>query len=50
VRVLMPGLVIMPDLHDIQDARIVGLQHVNNSYPGATANHGQPARRRSPLS
>ena len=39
--VIVPGLVSMPDLHDIQDARIIRLQHVNNSQPGATANHAQ---------
>jgi hypothetical protein len=45
VRVVLPGLVFMsglvPDLHDIQDARIIRLQHVNNSHPGATASHAQ---------
>jgi hypothetical protein len=47
VRVVLPGLVSMsglvplPGLHDIQDARIIRLQHVNNSHPGATANHAQ---------
>jgi hypothetical protein len=45
VGVLMPGLVTMPgfvpDPHDIQDAWIIPLQHVNNSHPGATANHAQ---------
>jgi hypothetical protein len=47
VRVVVPGLasmsglVLVPDLHDIQDARIIRLQHVNNSHPGATANHAQ---------
>jgi hypothetical protein len=40
--VTMPGLVTMPDLHDIQDARIIRLQHVNNSHPDATANYPQP--------
>ena len=39
--VTVPGLVSMPGLHDIQDARIIGLQHVNNSHPGATANLAQ---------
>jgi hypothetical protein len=42
--VTMPGLVTMSDLHDIQDARIIRLQHVNNSHPGATANHAQPGQ------
>jgi hypothetical protein len=47
VRVVLPGLVSMsglmlvPGLHDIQDARIIRLQHVNNSHPSATANHAQ---------
>jgi hypothetical protein len=36
-----PGVVSMPGLHDIQDARIIRLQHVNNSHPGATANRAQ---------
>jgi hypothetical protein len=40
--VTMPGLVTMSDLHDIQDARIIRLQHVNNSHPDATANYPQP--------
>ena len=40
----VPGLVSMPGLHDIQDARIIRLQHVNNSHPGATANPAQPPR------
>jgi hypothetical protein len=35
------GVVSMPGLHDIQDARIIRLQHINNSHPGATANHTQ---------
>ena len=48
VGVLMPGLVTVPDLHDIQDARIIRLQHVNNSHPGATANHAQPGQGRPP--
>ena len=39
--VVMPGLVSVPDLHDIQDAPVIRLQHVNNSHPGATANHAQ---------
>ena len=39
--VAVPGLVPMPGLHDIQDARLIRLQHVNNSQPGATANHAQ---------
>jgi hypothetical protein len=43
-RVSVPGLVTMTDLHDIQDALIIGLQHVNNSHPGATANHAQPGQ------
>ena len=43
---VLPGLVSMlmpvPGLHDIQDARIIRLQHVNNSHPDATANYPQP--------
>ena len=42
--VLVPGLMTMTDLHDIQDARIIRLQHVDNSHPGATANPAQPPR------
>ena len=38
----VPGLVSLPDLHDIQDAPVIRLPHVNNSHPGATANHAQP--------
>lgn len=47
VRVVLPGFVSMsglvpvPGLHDIQDARIIRLQHVNNNHPGATASHAQ---------
>jgi hypothetical protein len=41
---LVPGLMTMTDLHDIQDARIIRLQHVDNSHPGATANPAQPPR------
>jgi hypothetical protein len=40
----VPGLVSLPDLHDIQDAPVIRLQHVNNSHPGATANHAQPGQ------
>ncbi len=39
--VTVSGLVSMPNPHDIQDARIIRLQHVNNSHPGAAANHAQ---------
>jgi hypothetical protein len=46
VRVVLPGLVSVvmpvPGLHDIQDARIIRLQHVHNSHPDATANYPQP--------
>jgi hypothetical protein len=50
----MPGLVTMlsllsmPDLHETQDARIIRLQHVNNSHPGAIANHAQPDQQAVP--
>ncbi len=37
----VPGLVPVLDLHNIQDAWIIRLQHVNNSHPGATANRAQ---------
>jgi hypothetical protein len=40
----MPGLVFLPDLHDIHDAPVIRLQHVNNSHPGAAANHAQPGQ------
>ena len=39
VSMLMPVLMPVPALHGIQDALIIRLQHVNNSHPGATANH-----------
>ncbi len=41
----VPGFV--PDLHDIQDAWLIRLQHVNNSHPSATANYAQ--RRHPPV-
>jgi hypothetical protein len=43
--VVVPGLVSVPGLHDIQDAPVIRLQHVNNSHPGATANHAQRSQR-----
>ena len=53
VRVVLPGLVSMlmpvPGLHDIQDARIARLQHVNNSHPDATANYPQPGQAPAPI-
>ena len=51
--VLMPALVpvpcFVPDLHGIQDAWIIRLQHVNNSHPGATANYPQPHQAPAPV-
>jgi hypothetical protein len=34
--------------HAIQDAWKIRLQHLDNSQPGATANHPQPVRRSRP--
>ncbi len=52
VAVRMTGLVTMTSVtqawlrisHDIQDARLIPLQHLDNSHPHANAKHPQPGR------